>query len=171
MNRLILPVIFVLSIIVVGIFLSGTSETVNTKIDPNDITPFAVDDALPASSIIDAQGKKVAIEQVVGSPTLVTFWNSSCNECVLLLTEQKNILTGTALKPVLINIQDQPDVAAAKLNELGVTFPNYFDEQGTTFRSWSGTIPASYYISGNRIKYFFPGRMSAEHLRALLTLN
>lgn len=59
MNRLILPVIFVLSIIVVGIFLSDTSETVNTKIDPNDITPFAVDDALPASSIIDAQGKKL----------------------------------------------------------------------------------------------------------------
>lgn len=168
MNRLILPVIFVLSIVVVGIVLSSTKDVADTKVDPNDITPFAVDDALPAATIVDATGKKVSIEQVIGSPTLLTFWNSSCKECAQLLTDQKNILTGTDMKLVLINIQDQPEVAAAKLAELGVTFPSYFDEQGTTFRNWSGTIPASYYITGNRIKYFFPGRMSAEHLRALI---
>lgn len=171
MTRLIAPVIFVLSIIVVGMVLSSTGTPKNSQVDPKDITPFAVNDDIPNSSLVNAQSEKVELSQILKNPSLVVFWSAGCKECAPLLNDLKNNPEISKLQVLLINVQDAPAVAEAKLKELSVPFESYFDVEGQTFRNWSGTIPAAYYISQGKVLYFFPGRMSADHIASLLTLN
>lgn len=170
MSRLILPVAFLLSLLVVGAALFLFEDQPSSQVDPADIVPFAVDDAIPPSTIVDRDGKSVALAQLLGKKTLVTFWSVTCNECASALTLLRDQVDASRTSVVLINIRDTQADGEKKLAELGVKIPSYYDQDADTFRAWSATVPATYYLENNRIRYFFPGRMSPQQLDRLLTL-
>lgn len=171
-QRSLLPVIFLLSLLVIGIGFSAFDTPAQPKQpDSNDISPFAVDDSLPMSDIVTSDGAKAVLAELLPAKAVVTFWSATCDQCNQLLKDQQELLGPSTLPVLLINIQDTSADGQKKLNELGVKFPSYYDQNGTTFRAWEGTIPASYYIDHGRIKYFFPGRMSRQYIQTLLTLQ
>ncbi|OGD61001.1 hypothetical protein A3A71_02065 [Candidatus Berkelbacteria bacterium RIFCSPLOWO2_01_FULL_50_28] len=168
--RLVGPVAF-LALVAVGFLMFGASDsTGNKQLTPAEtIAPYATNVAIPNIQITDAAGKETWLNKLRG-PILITLWSGECPECKEGLKDIETFVKGnTQFKVMLVNHLQNPETANAVLKKNSVTLPTYFDHNGDAFRALSATMPASYYIIEGRIRYFFPGRISTEHLQALLT--
>jgi len=178
MTRLVFPLAFIFALItLVAIVQSlGNSETVavadkkpinNSTIKQFAILPFVA----PALNVKDAEGKDFPSEKINNGVTIVTFWSSVCGECDTgLPVLDKFANEHPEINMVLVNYKDDIEVGKEKLSLLDIKLKSYFDQNGSAFKEWEATMPSSYYIRDGLIQYFFPGRVSLEHLQALLAL-
>lgn len=170
--RLVGPVAFLI-LVAVGFLLFGASNSSSNKqLTPAEtIAPYATNVAIPKVQVTDATGKATGLNKLRG-PILITLWSGECPECKEGLKDiEAFVKSNPKFKVMLVNHLQNPETANAVLKKNSVTLPTYFDRNGDAFRALFATMPASYYIIDGRIRYFFPGRISTEHLQALLTLR
>ena len=162
MKSLVAPILLLGAIIVIAMVgLASKDQPISATKAAKILEPYLANIEAPGATVKDAGGQDIELGTVIDHG-LITFWSSACGECDTQLTDLGDF---TAANPnfnsVLVGVKEDPNSAKAK------TLPaSYFDD-GTAFQKWSGTMPSSYYIESGQIKYFFPGRISKEHLEAL----
>lgn len=175
-NRLVAPLVFIIALIALAFVmqtLGSTPSDNKTLTGPELLKQFEIVEITPpAAAITDKDNKKLDLPALFAQPTLVTFWSVNCGECDYGLPVLDNFAKSqTQTAVILIDTKDAPEDAEAKLASLKVTAVTYYDTDGSTFQNWEATMPASYFIVNGKIKYYFPGRVSQEHLDALLTVQ
>lgn len=171
------PIVFLLVIIVV-IFLvvvlrspTSSQPTANTDL-PKILQSYFANVTMPSAVVEDANGKRIRLDETIPSTGLVTFWSSTCNECSEALTTQRDFVKAHPNFQVsLVNVRDSLSVAKSELAKDSINFPSYYDTDSSASQSWSATMPASYYIKNGKILLYFPGRISLDHLNALLQIK
>jgi len=172
MSRLFWPILF---FVVVGsalfVALAYQEPPSQQPTGPEILAPFSVSQAAPEALVSDKEGQSRPIDELLGSKTLVVFWSGQCGECRILLRELSSFIGGQpGMTVVLIAFRDTPEAAEVAMADYGVSLTTFFDRDGGAYQKWSATLPGAYYLEGETIQYFFPGRISTEHLDALLTL-
>lgn len=174
MNRLVLPVGFVLALLAIAVMLqsfqAAPQPASDIAVGPQIIQAYRQELTVPDATVTNEKGERAQIKDLSTEPFLLMFWDSQCNECQTGLRDLNDFLhLNPSFRAILVNFREEKAVATAKLQEIGLTAPNYFDD-GSAFQTLTGTLPSSYYIVGGQIKYFFPGRIGKTELEALLTL-
>jgi thiol-disulfide isomerase/thioredoxin len=90
----------------------------------DDLPPFGVAEGMtgPDFTMLDLDGRPIALSALRGAPVLLNFWASWCPPCVAelpLLDRAARELDGTA-HVVLLNVGEPHDVVGPFLDELGV---------------------------------------------------
>ncbi|MEK7202550.1 MAG: TlpA disulfide reductase family protein [Patescibacteria group bacterium] len=175
-QRLVAPIGFLIGLVALAFVmqtLGNSSPTNKPLVGPELLKQFEiVEIAPPAATVTDEDSKKVDLSTLFFKPTLVTFWSVNCGECDTGLPVLDNFAKSQSqVAVILIDTKDEPKDAEEKLTSLNVTTGTYYDTDGSTFQSWEATMPASYFVINGKIKYYFPGRVSQEHLDALLTVQ
>lgn len=175
MKSLIAPIGFLLALVAIAIGLSVFSSSPNstaTKSPDEILKPYLVDEAVKVVSVKDKDNKTLTLDETLPDKTLLTFWDATCGECAIALPLIDSFAKAhPEIHPLFINVKNTSEQADQALKKYNLSFVSLYDRDGSAFKAWSGTMPATYYIRGGRFKLFFPGRVSAEHLNALLTLN
>lgn len=175
MDRLKAPIIFLL-VVATLFFINAvwSKQFASSKTDQtvSDLSAYAVDDPAPGLTARDSDDKDQDIINSLTKPTLISFWDITCSECKAgLRTFQDFQVTHPDFAIILIGhamtVKDGKDF----LQTNPVQLNSYFDPSGQALLTWQGTMPSSYYVVDGRIKYFFPGRISEQHLNLLLTSN
>lgn len=176
LNRLVAPLVFIIALVALAFVMQtlGSSPSDNkTLTDPELLKQFEIVEIVPPpASLTDKDNKKLDLPTLFTKPTLITFWSVNCGECDNGLPVLDNFAKSqNQVVVILIDTKDAPEDAEAKLVSLNVTTGTYYDTDGSAFQNWEATMPASYFVINGKIKYYFPGRVSQEHLDALLTVQ
>lgn len=172
-QRLYTPIVFLVVVAAiffgVAVFTKADSPAVQQKKADRLLQPFSIDAAIPNAQVYKSNGDKVALESQLPTTTLVTFWSAFCGECQAGLTDiQKFADQNPDFSVTLVSYKNSPKDGEDFLGKNKITLPSLYDVDGTAFTAWSSTMPASYFIKNHRIIFFFPGRISTDHLKALL---
>ena len=153
--------------------LGNSSSSVPTASGSELLKQFEIVEITPPAAIpTDKDDNEINLASLFIKPTLVTFWRVNCGECDTGLPLLDNFgKSQSSVALILIAVKDDPKNAQEKLQSLNVALPTYYDRDGTAFQNWEATMPASYFVINGKLKYFFPGRVSNEHLQALLTVR
>lgn len=175
LNRLVAPLVFIVALAALAFVMQtlGNSSSNKPLTGPELLKQYEiVEIAPPATNLTDKDNKKVDLPPILVKPTLITFWSVNCGECDTLLPLLNDFSKNhPQISQLLISEKDEPKDAEEKLESLNVTLGTYYDLDGSVAQSWeASTMPASFFVINGKLKYFFPGRVSQEHLDALLTL-
>lgn len=175
-GRLVAPIGFIVALSALAFVMQtlGNSSPANKPLTgPELLKQFEIVEIdPPIANLTDKDGKKVDLRPLLSKPVLITFWSVNCGECDTGLPILESFTKSQAqVAVILIDTKDESGDVEEKLKLLNVTLETFYDPDGATFQNWEATMPASYFIRNGKIKYFFPGRISAEHLDALLTVN
>ena len=177
LNRLVVPLVFIIALAALTFVMQnlGNSSSTNKPLTGSELLKQyeIVEIAPPAANLTDKDEKKVDLLPRLTKPTLITFWSVNCGECETGLPLLDYFAKSqTQVSEVLIAVKDEPKDAEEKLRSLNVALGTFYDLDGSAVQSWEATtMPASFFVINGKIKYFFPGRVSQEHLDALLTVN
>lgn len=177
LNRLVAPLGFLIGLVALAFVMQtlGNTTSVSNKslTGPELLKQFEIVEIVPpAASVSDKDRKKIELSTLFTKPTLLTFWSVNCGECDTGLPVLDNFSKSQSqVAVILIDTKDEPKDAEEKLKALGVTIATFYDADGSVFQNWEATMPASYFVINGKIKYYFPGRVSQEHLDALLTVQ
>jgi len=167
MHRLIAPMVFLVLFFAAAVIFGGSRSS--NQPDESLISPFKVSDTPKGGVVSDQEGAPVELESLFGDKTLLTFWSSQCREC-----EEGLAVIGEfserhpEITVILVNFRDPVPLAAQALEQFSPQLTSYFDSTGSVYQNWLATLPSSYYIEQDKILYFFPGRIGADHLEALV---
>lgn len=176
-NRLVAPLVFIIGLAALAFIMQtlGNTTSVSNKslTGPELLKQFEIVEIVPPAAIVsDKDSKKFDLSTLFTKPTLITFWSVNCGECDNGLPVLDNFAKSQSqIAVILIDTKDAPEDAEAKLTSLKVTTDTYYDTDGSTFQNWEATMPASYFVINGKIKYYFPGRVSQDHLDALLAVQ
>ncbi len=175
MQRLVIPVVFLLvifnSFVLFAQFGDISSELKNEKTPTELLQPFIVMDDVPITVVRDKAGQAINIDGNLPDKTILTFWSAVCAECKMGLLEISKFTTEHPdFNDLYINVKDTVKDSEEALEGYKINIETLYDPDAKSYQKWQSTMPATYYISGGKIRVFFPGRPSAEHLNALLTL-
>lgn len=175
-QRLVAPISFLIGLVALAFVMQtlGNSSPTNKPLtSPELLKQFEIVEIVPpAASVSDKDGKKYDLQTIFTKPTIVTYWSVNCGECDTGLPVLDNFANSQSQVVVmLIDTKDETKDAAEKLRSLNVTLGTFYDSDGSAFQTWEATMPASYFVINGKIKYYFPGRISQEHLDALLTVQ
>ncbi len=174
LNRLVAPVGFIVTLMALAFVIQtlGNSRPANKAlIGSKLLKQYEVVEVTPPLAIVtDQNNKKIDLRLQLTKPTLITFWSVNCGQCDIGLPILDNFTKDqNQIELILINTKDEPKDSQEKLQSLGVTLGTFYDLDGSIFRNWEATMPASYYVVNGKVKYFFPGRIAKDHLDALST--
>lgn len=100
--------------------------------------PVAADgEALPALTLpCLGPGPEVSLDRLTGRPTLVNLWATWCLPCreEMPLLQEAYSRHGQDVRFLGIDTQDQPEAAAAFLNDLGIGYPHAVDADAELLR-------------------------------------
>ena len=171
LNRLVIPLVFIVALAALAFVMQTLGNPSSNKplTGPEPLKQYEIVEIdLPVAELTDKDGKKIDLPSVFAKPTLLTFWSVNCGECETGLPVLDNFAKNQdRVAVVLISVKDEPKDAQETLKSLKVTLKTSYDIDGTTFQFWEATMPASYFVINGKIKSFFPGRVSQEHLDAL----
>lgn len=175
-QRFVAPLGFLVALVALAFVMQtlGNSTPANKALTgPELLKQFEIVEITPPEAdLTDKDNKRADLKSLFIKPTLITFWSVNCGECDTGLPVLDNFAASqNRVAVILIDNKDEPKDADEKLKELKVTTGTYYDRDGSTFQNWEATMPASYFIINGKLKYFFPGRVSKEHLDALLTVQ
>jgi len=175
-NRLVVPFVFIAVLVVSAVVMQSLGDSAEEGVSPTgpeSLRQYEVVETLPPTlTLINKDSKKVDSSLIFAKPTLITFWSVNCGECDIGLPVLDDFASKQSQLTInLISTRDQPNDAEEKLSSLGIKLSTYYDLDGTTFQNWGSTMPASYFITGGKVRYFFPGRISQELLDLLLTVR
>jgi len=173
LSRLVVPVVFLFALLSVGYILSSfKTQPTQPKTPAEVLGPFTSSVEIKAINLTDQNDQKINLLPSFKEPTLLTFWSIDCGECAIGLPVINQFAQNhPELKFVLVDVKNEPAKAKLELTNLKVNLPTYFDQNGDLFNAWQATMPSSFLIKDGRVNYIFPGRVSQDHLQALLTLN
>lgn len=177
LNRLVAPLVFIIALAALAFVMQTLGNTTSlpdkSLTGPELLKQFEIVEIVPpVTSVSDKVGNKIDLPTLFAKPTLLTFWSVNCGECDTGLPVLDNFSKSQSqVAVILIDTKDEPKDAEEKLKALGVTIATFYDADGSAFQNWEATMPASYFIINGKIKYYFPGRISQEHLDALLTFQ
>lgn len=176
LNRLVAPLVFIIALVALAFVMQtlGSSPSDNKSLTgPELLKQFEIVEIVPpAAAVTDKNNKKLDSSTLLAKPTLVTFWSVNCGECDYGLPVLDNFAKSQSqISVILIDTKNASEDAEAKLKSLNVTTATYYDTDGSTFQNWEATMPASYFVINDKIKYYFPGRIGQEHLDALLAVQ
>lgn len=176
MSRLVFPLAFVIALIAFAMVFQSLQTSTNSQqsaeiksdlLQQYQIVPIPV----PETSVTNSDQKKDSLSEVKTGKTILTFWSAECGECEAGLPVLDQFATDHPdVRVVLVNYKNDKETADAKLKELNIKLPTYYDFDGSNFISWEAVMPSSYFIQNGQVTIFFPGRVSVEHLNALLTI-
>lgn len=153
--------------VVVGSLTSGSSNKDSQSI----IDDYRVNEAVRSVTVTDQNNQPIVLDKAMPNNTLITFWDATCGECETgLRTLQAFVAAHPNFLPIYINVKNPREQADQAMEMYGLR-ETYYDQAGDAFAAWSGTMPATYLVRNGAFQIFFPGRPSAEHLNALLTLE
>ena len=114
------------------IFLTGCAQ-IRAMIPPRDLNP------LPDFAVVSVMGGTVTRDDLLGTPTMMVFWNSWCPNCTAMMPTVQALYNefGDQVRFMAINVREDQRTdgdrevafrnASAYLNEHGFNFPVYFD--------------------------------------------
>jgi peroxiredoxin len=87
---------------------------------------------LPDVELTDADGQPVALRSLVGKPTVINIWYSTCAPCAKELQDFATVSRelGDSVQFVGVDPVDNPDKMTAFANERGVAYPLLLDSDG-----------------------------------------
>ena len=176
-KRLVPPLVFVVALVALAFVmqaLGNSSPTEKTLTGPELLKSFEIMEiAPPKATVTDKDGKQLDLGSLLTKPTFLTFWSIYCGECEIGLSVLDEFAKSQSRVAVMmVSVKNEPKDVEEKLKALNITLGTYFDLDGSAAESWEATtMPASYYFVGGKLKYFFPGRVSKEHLDALLAVQ
>ncbi len=114
----------------------------------------------PDFTVYDIDGNKISLSDMIGKPTFVNFWASWCGPCKMEMPDfdaaYKDV--GSDINFMVVNMTDGSretvDVASSFIEEMGYTFPVYYDtdyDAAMTYGVYS--LPTTYFIDaeGNAV--------------------
>ncbi len=175
-SRLVAPIGFIVALAALAFVMQtlGNSPSANKPLTgPELLKQYEIVEVdPPTANLTDKNGKRIDLLPLLTRPTIITFWSINCGECDTGLPVLESFAKSQAQVAVLlIDTKDEPEDAEEKLKSLSITLETFYDFDGATFQNWEATMPASYFVINGKVRYFFPGRISTEHLQALLTLQ
>ncbi len=172
MGRLVPGLIAVIVLIAAAAMLGALSPDDSARLRQESlIDNFRVRENIVPVSVTNQAGQTVVLDGTLPDNTLVTFWDAACGECrVGLQTIQSFVADSPQFKPIYVNVKNPREQADEAMRKYGLS-ETYYDQTGAALTAWSATIPATYLVRNGAFQVFFPGRPSAEHLNALLTLE
>ena len=175
MSRLVFPLAFVIALITLVVIIQSfsksqdfqTSSNSNTAIKNFSVIPFTA----PQLKVVDSDNRTIDEQKIKSGKVFLTFWSVNCLECDQgLPVIDEFASTASVIEFVLVSHKDELKLGQEKLSQLNIALKSYYDLTGEAFQEWEATMPSSYYIIDDQIRYLFPGRVSVEHLQALLTI-
>jgi thiol-disulfide isomerase/thioredoxin len=128
--------------------------------------------AAPEVRLTAADGTVTTLGAFHGSPVFIEFWATWCAPCVDLMPDLKKLHAETAAKGLAfvgIDIDEDPDAAAAYVSRQHIPWPNYHDEDGSLSKAFGRQgVPLGVLIdAGGKITFYGAG-YEIEELRAAI---
>ena len=126
----------------------------------------------PNVTILDASGKEVQLQSLVGKPIILNFWASWCPPCKQEMPDFEAAYKkyGTDIQFMMVNMTDggRETIATAEkyIASQGYSFPVYFDtKQEAAIEYGVSAIPTTYFINAQgHIIAYAAGAITAQHL-------
>jgi thiol-disulfide isomerase/thioredoxin len=117
-------------------------------------------------------GDEVALADLVGTPTVVNFFSSTCVPCITEMPAFETVYKelGSEVRFLGLAMADRPDDALALVERTGVTYPTAQDKDGSVIAALGGTVlPTTVLLDAEGdIVATHNGELDADGLRALL---
>lgn len=142
---------------------------------PDDGGPSGDSDLLPQISLphLGAAGPLQLVE--IDGPVVINLWATWCAPCRRELPdfEQVHLEIGDDVRFIGVNLGDRASDAAQFIAEVGVTFDQYLDEDGTlNERLGTATLPVTVITDNQgRIATIHSGPMDASELRSAIAAS
>ena len=111
----------------------------------------------PDFTVVDAQGNEVTLSQFFGKPIVLNFWASWCGPCKMEMPDfqEKYEQLGDNVHFLMVNMtagRETLDSATSFLEEVGYTFPVYFDTQEDAAYTYGVySLPTTYFIDAQGV--------------------
>ncbi len=132
-----------------------------------DSATVEVGDQAPNFSLQQMDGKQVKLSDLRGKGVVLNFWGSWCVPCKTEMPELEKQYQQNKDKGVVfvgVNIGESPITVKQFVDQVGVTFPIWLDQQREITRLYNiGPIPTTFFIDKDGVvKDEFIGQMSAQ---------
>ena len=126
----------------------------------------------PNVTLLDASGKEVQLQSLVGKPIILNFWASWCPPCKQEMPDFEAAYKkyGSDIQFMMVNMTDggRETIATAEkyIASQGYSFPVYFDtKQEAAIEYGVSAIPTTYFINAQgHIIAYAAGAITAQHL-------
>ncbi|MGD8189148.1 thiol-disulfide oxidoreductase ResA [Brevibacillus ginsengisoli] len=135
-----------------------------------DQATISVGDVAPNFSLQQLDGSQVKLSDLRGKAVVLNFWGSWCDPCKAEMPEiekqwEKNKDKGIVFTGV--NIGESPITVKQFVDQFGVTFPIWLDQQREITRLYNiGPIPTTFFIDKNGVvQAIVTGQMNESIIR------
>lgn len=126
----------------------------------------------PDFTVLDAEGNKVSLSDMKGKPVVVNFWATWCGPCRSELPHFEEMYKKYGNNVVFMmvdlteNYRETVEGAKSFINDLGYSFPLYFDTEFSAAYAYSvNSIPLTVFVKADGTMYSnYVGAISAETL-------
>jgi len=151
----------------------ATENATETKTETESEPTQENQNPAPDVTLEDLEGNKVKISDLKGKPVVLNFWASWCPPCKSEMPGFENLYQeyGDKIQFVMVNLTDggreTKDTAMKYVNDMGYTFPIYFDTDMSAALAYNAvSIPITYLIdSDGNIVAYASGAVEEEALR------
>lgn len=131
-----------------------------------DSSTIAVGETAPNFSLQQLDGKEVKLADLRGKGVVLNFWGSWCVPCKTEMPElekQSQAFTSKGVVFTGVNIGESPITVKQFVDQVGVTFPIWLDQQREITRLYNiGPIPTTFFIDKDGVvKDVVIGQMNA----------
>lgn len=153
---LLLPVLVLLGVLAVALVRHQQTLAIEAALARGDTPP------VPEVTLPGLDGPPVSLASLRGHPVILNFWASWCVPCrqeAPLLEATWREFQGRGLLVLGVATQDLDGAARDFIREVGITYPNVRDPDGSVARLFGTTgVPETFFIgSDGRIRGHFPG--------------
>jgi peroxiredoxin len=144
-----------LLILILGAVWIFTSQTTPDNTTEGEIPAPQKGFLAPDFSLPDAAGNPITLADLRGQPVLVNVWASWCTPCRAEMPAMQRVYEtyqaqGFTILAVNATLQDQIPSALSFAQEMGLTFPILFDEQGVISTLYQvQALPTSFFIDAD----------------------
>jgi len=137
-----------------------------------ELTPEGDLPTFDEASFTTFDGETVALTSLLGSPTVVNFFSSSCTPCIKEMPAFEQVFqqAGSQVAFLGLAVNDRPEDAQALVAQTGVTYPTAQDPDNSVINVLGGTVlPTTVLLDADgQVVATRSGELSADELRALL---
>ena len=153
--------------------IEEAEHATETTSEPDSVPAEETLNPAPDVTLEDLEGNKVKISDFQGKPVVLNFWASWCPPCKSEMPGFENLYQeyGNEIQFIMVNLTDggreTKDTAMKYVNDMGYTFPVYFDTDMSAALAYNAvSIPITYLIDANgNIVAYASGAVEEEALR------
>ena len=134
----------------------GDRDTKPRETEPEDTVPQDTEpqkQLAPDFTVVDPEGNAYQLSQFRGKPVVLNFWASWCGPCKseMPVFEAKAAELEGKVQFMMVNLTDgateTPDTANAFIQEMGYTFPVFYDAYQNAMSVYGvNAVPVTYFI-------------------------